>query len=139
MRRVAAAAIGLSVALIACASPTGAERSGCGPDWLDIPMLVTEPGGIDERPIPIECVHQVSNRRVRIGYLVPAGPECHQLVRVDLVESADAVEITLVGAVNDAPGAGSCPEEARPAVTEVDLAAPVGDRALLDGGAAASD
>ena len=128
MRRVAAVLVGLSVALAACASPTGAERSGCGPDWLEVEAVVTQRGGDDEQPIPIDCVHEIGNRRVRIGFVVPPGPECHQLARVDLVESADAVAITLIGAVNDDPAAGACPDEARRAVTEVDLAAPLDDR-----------
>jgi hypothetical protein len=36
--------------------------------------------------------------------------------------------------VNDDPNAGSCPEEARRVATEIDLAAPIGERLLLDGG-----
>jgi hypothetical protein len=52
---------------------------------------------------------------------------------VELVESADAVSITLFSAVNDDPNAGACPEEPEMVVTELDLAAPVDDRQLLDG------
>lgn len=132
MRRAAAA---VAAVIAACASPAGAERSGCGPEWLEIAVVVTQGGGAEERPIPIECVHQISNRRIRIGFMVPPGPDCHELVRVELAESADVVAITLIGAVNDNPAAGACPDEARRAVTEVDLAAPVDDRALLDGSA----
>jgi hypothetical protein len=74
-------------------------------------------------------MHDVGMRRIRVGFTVPGGPDCLQLARVELVESADAVAVTLVGS----PVAGACPDEGTLAVTEVDLAAPVGDRVLLDG------
>ena len=44
--------------------------------------------------------------------------------------------ITLFGTVNEDPNAGACPEEPQMVVTEIDLASPVDDRRLLDGGAA---
>ena len=133
MRRAVTAV--LALALAACASPAGTERSGCGPEWLDVPSVLTEPDGTDGGPIAIECMQQIRNRRVRIGFTLPPGPSCHQLARVELVESADAVAITLIGGVNDDPAAGACPEEPRPAATEVDLAAPLDERTLLDGSA----
>ena len=131
MRRAAAAAAVLLVA--GCAGPTGAERSGCGPERRDAELVVTQPSGVDEQPIPIDCMHRIANRRIRIGFTLPGGPDCHILRRVDLSESADAVAVTLIGAVNDDPAAGACPDEPRMAVTEVDLAAPLDDRVLLDG------
>jgi hypothetical protein len=133
MRRALFAAL----LLAACAVPVGEDRSGCGPEWLDIEPVVTSARGADERPVPIECMHQIANRRVRVGFTLPAGPSCYLLRRVELRESADAVSITLVAAVDDDPAAGACPEEPRRAVTEIDLAAPIDDRALLDGSGAA--
>ena len=133
MRRAAIAAL----LLAACAVPVGEDRSGCGPEWLDVEPVVTSARGADERPLPIDCMHQIANRRVRVGFTLPAGPSCHILRRVELVESADAVSITLLAAVDDDPAAGACPEEPRRVVTEIDLAAPVGDRTLLDGSGAA--
>ena len=135
MRRAAAT---LLLLVAACAGPSGAERSGCGPDRRDAEQVVTQPGGVSERPIPIDCMHRIANRRIRIGFTLPGGPDCHVLRRVELAESADAVVVTLIGAVNDDPLAGACPEEPRLAVTEVDLAAPLDDRLLLDGSAAAT-
>ena len=131
MRRAAAAAVVLLV--VGCASPAGAERSGCGPDRRDAELVVTQPAGASEQPIAIDCMHRVANRRIRVGFTLPGGPDCHVLRRVELAESADAVAVTLIGAVNDDPAAGACPDEPRMAVTEVDLAAPVDDRVLLDG------
>lgn len=121
------------LAVTGCASPTGDERTGCNASWLEVRPVVTQPGGVDEQPLPIDCIEQIANRRLRIGLRLPAGPECRVLSRVELLESADAVSITVFGAVNEDPNAGACPEEARMVVTEVDLASPVDDRRLLDG------
>lgn len=132
MRRAAIAA----VLLAACATPVGEDRSGCGPEWLDVDSVVTSARGADESPLPIDCVHQIANRRVRVGFTLPAGPSCHLLRRVELIESADAVSITLIGSIDDDPAAGACPEEPRRVATEIDLAGPIGDRTLLDGSGA---
>jgi hypothetical protein len=131
MRKAALAALALLLA--ACANPSGAERPGCGPDRRDAELVVTRAGGTGPRPVPIDCMHQVSNRRVRVGFTMPAGPTCHHFDRVEIVESADAVAITLFVAVNDDPNAGACAAEPLVVVTEIDLAAPVDDRVLLDG------
>jgi hypothetical protein len=120
--------------LAGCSTPTGEERSGCGPDRRDATVVVTQPGGLNEQPIPIDCMHDTGERRIRIGFTLPGGPDCHHLSRVELVESADAVAITLIGADGEDPAAGACPGEPALAATEVDLAAPIGDRVLLDAG-----
>ena len=130
MRRAGLAALML---LAGCASPAGSERHGCNAEWLDAPSVATQVGGVEERPLAIDCIEQIANRRLRIGFRLPAGPSCHVLSRVKLLESADAVSVTVIGAVHDDPNAGACPDEPQMVVTEVDLAAPVGDRRLLDG------
>ena len=130
MRRAAVAAL---IVLTACVAPSGEERTGCGAEWRGLEAVAAAARGVDEQPLPIECIHQIENRRVRVGFILPGGPSCHLLERVELVESADAVSIRLFGAVDDDPAAGACPEEPRHVVTEIDLAAPVGDRTLLDG------
>ena len=132
MRKPAAAILFLVLAA-ACVSPTGAERSGCGPDRRDAELVVTQTRVVNERPLPIDCMHGIANRRIRVGFTLAGGPDCHVLHRVDLVESADAVEVTLIGGTLDDPAAGACPAGDRMAVTEVDLAAPLDDRILLDG------
>jgi len=121
------------VVLTACVTPSGEDRSGCGAEWRGLEAVAAAARGVDEQPLPIECMHQIANRRVRIGLILPGGPSCHLLGRVELVESADAISITLFSAVDDDPAAGACPEEPRQVVTEIDVAAPVDDRALLDG------
>lgn len=131
MRKTTAAC--LALALAACAAPSGTERFGCNAEWLDAPAVIVRGGGIEERPLPIECIEPIGPRRIRIGFLLPPGPTCHLLARVELVESADAASITLIGAVSDDPNAGACPDEARQVVTEVDLQARIDNRTLLDG------
>jgi len=133
MRRAVLAA----VLLAACAMPVGEDRSGCGPEWLDVDPVVTSARGADESSLRIDCMHQIANRRVRVGFTLPAGPSCYLLRRVELLESADAISITLIGAIDDDPAAGACPEEPRRVATEIDVAAPIGDRTLLDGSGAA--
>ena len=131
MRR---ACLGALLVLAGCASPTGSARKGCNADWLEVPAVAAQAGrGVEEQTLPVACIEEIANRRLRIGFSLPAGPTCHLLGRVEIVESADAVSITLIGAVNDDPNAGACPEEAQMVVTDVDLAAPVDDRRLLDG------
>ena len=109
------------------------ERHGCNADWLEVPSVATQVGGVEERIIQSDCIEQIANRRLRIGFSLPGGPSCHVLSRVELLESAEAVSITLVAAVRDDPNAGPCPDETQMVVTEVDLASPVDDRRLLDG------
>jgi hypothetical protein len=126
-------AVTLALVLAGCTSPAGAEREVCDAEWLDVTAVAAQSSGVREAPLPVECFEEVGNRRVRIGFTLPAGPDCHVLRRVELVESAEAASIMLVGAVNDDPNAGACAEEPRRVVTEVDLASPIDDRRLLDG------
>jgi hypothetical protein len=135
MRRGAAAALVVGLLLPACGTPTGVERHGCVLDAIrDAQVVITRPGGAEERPIPIDCMHDIGRRRLRIGFTLPPGPECHVLSRIEVHETADAITVTLVGGVIDDPAAGACPDEPTRAVTDVDVAAPVDERVLLDGG-----
>jgi hypothetical protein len=132
MRRTVAAVV---LVLAGCASPVGAERPICDAEWLDVPTMAAEAGGVREEVVAIDCFEPIGPQRVRVGFTLPPGPDCFVLQRVELRESADAISITLLRAVNDDPNAGACSEEARMAMTEIDLASPVDDRALLDGSA----
>ncbi len=126
--------LALLVLLAGCAEPSGVPRPVCGDEWADADPVVTSTDAVgEEDAIAIECIAEIDTRRVRIGFSLPPGPDCHVLRRVELVESADAVAITLVGGVSNDPRAGACSDEPRRAVTEVDLLAPVDGRMLLDG------
>lgn len=128
-----AAVLLVLVGLVGCSAPSGAERPGCDAEWLELEAAIAHGAGGAERAVPMECVSSIGPRRVRVGFVVPPGPDCLELSRIELVESADAASITLFLARNDDPNAGSCPPERRLAVTELDLQAPIDDRVLLDG------
>lgn len=129
MRRALAALL----LLAACATPAGSEVPECDGSWDELASRIVMPGLGPSEPTAIECIRQIDERRIRIGFLMPAGPSCHRLSAIDVVESADAVSITLHVAQYDDSNAGACPEEALRTTTEIDLQAAVADRTLLDG------
>ena len=125
-------AIAALLLLAACAMPSGADVEECNTSWRGIEALVTTGATADQESIPIACMRQVDEKRISIGFELPSGPDCYELASIGLVESADAVELTLFVSVVDDIG-GSCSPEPVRFVTEMDLQSPVGDRALLDG------
>ena len=130
--------VGLALVLAACAAPTGSAVEECDGTWRDVESVIVIPGVGRDGPIEIECMRQVDDNRVRIGFSMPAGPSCDRLGAVEIVESADAVSITLIATIDENPAAGACAEEPTRTVTEIDLQAPVDDRILLDGSRAES-
>jgi hypothetical protein len=133
------AAVGLALLLTVggCAVATGEPAPDCDASWREVESLIVTPGGEGQRPIALDCIRQIDDRRIRIGFRLPPGPDCWILGGYDLVETADAVSVTLFVARLDDPNAGACAPEARRATTEIDLQAPVADRSLLDGSGAA--
>jgi len=134
-RAIVALAVSLAAATVtsACTTPTGSGRNPCGAEWLGRQAVAAAGAGIEEAPLLIECIEAIGESRVRVGFSLPSGPDCHLLSRIELVESADSLSITLFGAVSDDPSAGACADEARRVLTEIELQAPVGQRSLLDG------
>lgn len=129
MRRAALVAL----LLVGCSVPAGAEVEVCDGTWREVEARIVTPGADRPQPVQIECMRRVGQRRVRIGFLMPPGPTCYRLSAIDVVETAEAVSITLLTGRDDDPMAGACPEDAVRTTTEIDLQAPVDDRALLDG------
>ncbi|MEO7267573.1 MAG: hypothetical protein ABIY36_06160 [Candidatus Limnocylindria bacterium] len=84
-------------------------------------------------PIEIDCIAEIDESRIRIGFRMPPGPGCHRLGGIHLTETADAVSVSATVQAFEDPLAGACPPEPIQVVTEVELQAPVGDRVLLDG------
>lgn len=119
--------------LVACSAPAGGTVDECDSSWREIESVIVTPGGSAAGPVPIDCMRRVDQNRVRIGFRMPPGPTCYRLSEVRVLESADAVSITLIAARDDNPTAGACPETPPRTTTEVDLQAPVADRTLLDG------
>jgi hypothetical protein len=132
MRRAALALL-LCIPLAACASADGAPAELCDASWRTREPQIVEPGGADERTVAIDCIRSIERRRLRIGFTMPGGPDCWRLSRIDVVETADAVSVTLFVSRGDDPTAGACAPEARPVRTELDLQQPAGSRPLLDG------
>jgi hypothetical protein len=112
--------------------PTGVAVEECNTSWRGIDALIATGATADQEPVPIACIWPVDEERISIGFEMPPGPDCHELASIEVVESADAVAVTLFVSVIDDIG-GSCSPEPVRSVTEVDLQSPVGDRALLDG------
>ena len=118
--------------LAACAMPNGVAVEECNTSWRGIDPLIATGATADQQTIPISCIRTVDEKRISIGFEMPPGPDCYELASIGLVESADAVSVTLnVSAIDDI--GGSCSPEPVRFVTEVDLQSPVGDRTLLDG------
>ena len=119
--------------LSACAMPAGDAVAECDATWREVDSVIVQPREAVSETVAIECMRRVDEKRVRIGFEMPAGPTCHVLSAIDVVEAADAVSFTLRVAAVDDPAAGACPEEPMRTATEIDLQAPVADRELLDG------
>ena len=123
----------LALALLAgCAVAEGAPADLCDAGWRSRDTVIVEPGGVDEQPVAIDCMRALERRRVRIGFTMPPGPECHDVSRIEVVETAEAVSVTVFLARRDDPNAGACAEPRR-VRTELDLQQAVGRRDLLDG------
>ncbi len=131
MRRAALPAL-LALLLAACANPTGVAVDECNTSWRGLESRVVGGGTGERQPVPIACMLRIDERRIIIGFEMPAGPDCYELAAVDLEESADVAAVTLFVARQDNVG-GACPTEPARTVTEVDFQSPIGDRALLDG------
>ncbi len=122
----------LAVVAAGCTVPTGAEVETCGAQWRGLDPVIVQPSDAAGEPVRIDCMRQVDERRIRIGFTMPGGPACYRLTDYAVQESADAVSVALfVGQVDD-PAAGACAPEARQVTTDIDLQAPVDDRTLLD-------
>jgi hypothetical protein len=122
----------LAVVAAGCTVPTGAEVETCGAEWRGLDAMIVEPTDAAGEPVEIDCMRQVDERRIRIGFTMPGGPSCYRLVDYAVQESADAVSVALFIAAVDDPAAGACAPEARQVTTDIDLQAPVDDRRLLD-------
>jgi hypothetical protein len=119
--------------LAGCAVAQGAPAELCDAGWRSRDSVIVEPGGIEEQPVAIDCLRALERRRLRIGFTMPPGPDCHTVSRIEVVETADAVSVTVFLARRDDPNAGACPAEPRRVRTELDLQQAAGRRELLDG------
>jgi hypothetical protein len=89
---------------------------------------------VDARPIPWTSVQAGPDRQLLVHYTVGGPVECSTLRRIDLIETTDAVTVTvLVGRLPDAHCGGPQIEIAAAFVTTVTLREPLGTRVTHDG------
>ena len=129
MRRAALAAL----LLAACAAPSGAPVADCDISWLNVESRIEADVDGERLAVPIDCLRYLGRSRIRLGFTMPAGPDCYEIGDVATVEGPEEVSVTLVLVRDDDPAAGACPDEGERATTEIDLQAPVDGRTLLDG------
>ena len=113
------AACGVSGAVVPVCEGTSTERRAA--------FAASDEAHGTEMPIAIECWRMLQPERVEVWFTPQVGSDCWQLSRLDRRESADAVSITLFGSPHS-----ECVAGADPQLTQIDLQAPIDDRALLD-------
>jgi hypothetical protein len=127
----------LLVALIlaGCANVSGTPAETCDGTWRGVESIVAIPDDAEARPLPVTCIRQIDDKRIRIGFSMPPGPTCYVLDAVQVAESADSVSVRLMIRPNGDPAAGACADRPGRTTTEIDLQAPIADRQLLDAAA----
>ena len=151
MRRAAPVIIGL-VLLVGCGRGQtvdgAAPPAASGPDTpvgVDVPPAdpPTEPrptrvevvaGAVDLRPQPFESAAPVGERQLAVRFWGGVAP-CSVVGRVDVHETPERITVTVQGGRAPTPEPVVCMELAVFQELIVDLAAPVGDRTIVDGAA----
>lgn len=90
------------------------------------------PTAVDLQARPFESAVPVGERQVALRFYSGVAP-CDVLGRVDVVEAADRVTITLFSGHDPSAGDRACIELAVSNEVLVDLAAPLGGRRIVDG------
>jgi hypothetical protein len=93
-----------------------------------------DPAAVELRKTRFDQVTAGSGTELVVQYTAAGRPDCAKLGRVDVVESTDAVTVTVL--LGQAPGAdcgGPQPMIAATFQTTVDLKAPLGARPVRDG------
>jgi hypothetical protein len=90
------------------------------------------PGAVDLRPRPFDSAEALGDGRLAVRFWGGVAP-CSVVGRVDVEETAERVTVTLFTGRQPTPEPVACIELAVYQEVVVDLAAPVGDRAVVDG------
>jgi hypothetical protein len=147
------AVLGTVLTMTACGTPNGnANDTGASPGGgvVSTGPLPT-PSGLppaiqpnqvqpDNRAVELRPVRwdrtEGTGRQLTVHFTLTGRPGCQVLGRVDLVEAAQAVTVTLhLGRLPDVDCRGIQPLLAAPATTVVTLREPVGTRTVRDGAA----
>jgi hypothetical protein len=96
--------------------------------------VVPQPGAtVDPHPIPFDRVEVVDDDTLEVFFFKGVEP-CSVIDRVDVVEDADSVEITVFEGTGKAAGPDvACIAIAVEASVLVDLGSPLGERDVVDG------
>ena len=114
-------------------SPVGTDVPAGAPGTDLRPARVTVvAGAVDLRPRPFESAEPVGERQLAVRFWGGVAP-CSVVGRVDVVETPDRVTVTVFSGRDPRPGRVACIELAVYQEVVVDLAAPVGGRAIVDG------
>lgn len=146
-RRLASAlAIVVLATLAGCAAGGGSTVPAVAPDapvGIDVPpggageepqatRVPVVAGAVDLRPRPFESAQPVGDRQLAVRFWGGVAP-CSVIGRVNVAETPERVTVTLFAGRDAAAGQVACIELAVYQEVVVDLAAPVGGRAIADG------
>jgi hypothetical protein len=116
------------------------ERPSLGPSGIPSAMRpnVAQPDKrvTDLKPVRWSRVTPIAGRQIEVHYTITGRGDCAALGRVDVVETATDVTVTvLVGRLPGADCSGPQPQLAASIMTVVTLAKPLGSRKATDGAA----
>jgi hypothetical protein len=141
VRAAPRAALLLASALVACAAggdaPVSHDAAGAASGAQEPqPVLVTPRGGLEElQPYPFEEATPIGDgRTLRVRFWGGVAP-CFLLGAAEVVETREAVTVTLFTGSDPAQADAVCIEIAVLMATDVRLAAPLGGRRVRDGAA----
>ena len=100
-----------------------------GPRAARVPVVA---GAVDLRPRPFESAQPVGERQLAVRFWGGVAP-CSVIGRVDVTETPERVTVTLYGGRDPGAGQVACIDLAAYQEVVVDLAGPVGGRAIADG------
>ena len=124
---------GAGVPPVAPDTPVGTHVPPGGPG--DQPRAARVPvvaGAVDLRPRPFESAEPVGERQLAVRFWGGVAP-CSVIGRVEVTETPERVTVTLFGGRDPAAGRVACIDLAAYQEVVVELAAPVGGRAIADG------
>ena len=153
MRFLSLSAAAVILLAAGCAQRNAAGGAGAAPDNTGTPLPVPtslpssglppamrpnqaqpDPRAAHLKPVPWTSAVPTGERQVQVSYAITGNPACSTLGRVHVLETARSVKITVfLGRLPGTDCTGPQSQLAATMITAVTLAAPVGDRTILDG------
>lgn len=113
-------------------SPAMTQPDDYEPPPPDPKRVTVVPGATNLRPQPFDSWAPVGDLQVALRFWGGVAP-CFVVGRVDVVESAERVTVTVFAAVDPSAGSVSCIEIAQYQEVVADLQAPLTGRPVVDG------